>query len=91
MEKLYKFSTSTNVEIQSLWFQLALKGNLQSQVEAAIKYAVTIGREKFVRPIYRALYKWEVTRPMIIDAFKTNVASMHPITAETVKKDLHLN
>ena len=91
MENLYHFSTSTNVELQSRWFQLALKGHLQSQAEAAIKYAVTQGREKFIRPVYRALYAWEATREMIVEAYKKNVTAMHPITAQTVKKDLHLN
>ena len=90
MESLYKFSMSPNVELQSRWFQLALKGHLQSQADAAVKYAVTQGREKFIRPVYRALYAWEVTRPMIIEAYNENMSAMHPITAQTLKKDLHL-
>lgn len=56
----------------------------------ALAFVNEMGRMKFVRPIYRDLYKWEEMRPVAIKNYHENKAAMMFVLANQLLKDLHI-
>jgi hypothetical protein len=90
MDSLYKFTSSKNAEIRFRWYQLGLKLNWEPVVAPTLDFITSQGRMKFVRPLYRALYKSTVGKERAIETFKKHRDSYHAICAKLVAKDLHL-
>lgn len=55
LDRALGLSTTGNNEIKFLWLELALKNRYQPAVRAAEMFLGTVGRNKFVSPLYRAL------------------------------------
>jgi len=90
MQSLYNFNEVKNCEILFRWLRLCLKAEYEEGVPLAIKFATSQGRMKYVRPIFRDLYNWEVTRQRAIDAYEKAKDQWMYVCAYTVGKDLHL-
>ncbi|XP_058804623.1 leukotriene A-4 hydrolase [Phymastichus coffea] len=90
MDKLYDFSSQHNSEIRFQWLRLGLKARWEPSVSKALDFATSQGRLKYVRPLFRDVYAWEVMRQRAIYAFNANKDKMMYVTREMVAKDLHL-
>lgn len=90
MDSLYRFTSSKNAEIRFRWYQLGLKVNWEPVVAPTLEFITSQGRMKFVRPLYRALFKSTVGNAKGIETFKLHRESYHAICAKLVAKDLHL-
>jgi len=86
MDSAYHFGTSRNVELSSRFFVLGLKAGEKSVCQPAAELLGTVGRMKFVRPLYRHLVK--VDRDLAIKTFKQHSDFYHPICRAMVEKDL---
>lgn len=85
---MYDFVSSKNVEIKSAYYQLALKASDPTASYGAAELLGTVGRMKFVRPLFRALNK--VNRDLALETFAKNKEFYHPICRGMVEKDLQL-
>lgn len=90
MEKLYLFNSATNSEIRLRWIRLCLQSHWKEIVPFAIEFVTEQGRMKYVRPIYRALYAWEESRPLAVQNFQDHKSEMMYLTARCIAKELHL-
>lgn len=88
--KLYNFNSTKNSEIRFRWLRLCLQSHWKEIIPLAIEFAVEQGRMKYVRPIYRALYAWEESRPVAIQTFLDHKHEMMYMTAHCIAKELHL-
>mmetsp|Transcript_18885 Transcript_18885/g.57382 ORF Transcript_18885/g.57382 Transcript_18885/m.57382 type:complete len:653 (-) Transcript_18885:183-2141(-) len=79
-----------NSEIKSRWCYCCLRAGNTDIVDTAIAMATSVGRMKFVRPLYRELNKVDAARDKAKEAFKKNKSNYHPICARLVAKDLGL-
>lgn len=52
MGKVYAFKSSQNVELSSRWCQIAMQAGDQSCLEVVTGLLASVGRMKFVRPLY---------------------------------------
>lgn len=86
MAKAYEFTSSKNVELLSAYYQIALKAQDKTTYEGVADLLGTVGRMKFVRPLFRALNK--VDRQLALDTFAKNKDFYHPICRGMVEKDL---
>ncbi|XP_067931496.1 leukotriene A-4 hydrolase-like isoform X1 [Watersipora subatra] len=91
MGALYRLPGVNNAEIKTRWLQLCLRAGSDSQLDATLKFVTDVGRMKFLRPIYKDLYKLDSVRQQAINTFIANRPQMHRITAKMVAEDLHLN
>ena len=57
MNELYKFSESRNSEVLYRYCELAIPAEDTSVIPVAVRFITSQGRMKFVRPLFRALYK----------------------------------
>ena len=83
-------SKTKNCEIRTPWLRIGLSCELEEVIDPAVELVETVGRNKFCRPVYRALYAWEVSRPKAMETFHRTKAFMNPITRRNISIDLHL-
>lgn len=86
--EIYEFATSSNPEVISRWYKIAVKARLgeESTYKPLADWLGTVGRMKFVRPGFRQLA--EVDKDLAIATFKKNELFYHPICRAMVAKDL---
>ncbi|GAA5967502.1 hypothetical protein JCM3765_004689 [Sporobolomyces pararoseus] len=86
ISKLYGFLDTKNPEIKFRWFLVSLKAGIYAQEAAA--FVKTVGRMKYVRPIYRAIFK--VDSELAKKTFLESKQFYHPIARTVVARDLGL-
>ncbi|XP_051156422.1 leukotriene A-4 hydrolase isoform X3 [Leptopilina boulardi] len=91
MQEIYDFDSVQNCDIKFIWIRLALKSRWEPKVTEALDFVSKYGRMKYLRPIYRDLYEWKEMRQRAIDNYLKTKDQMMFVTAEMVKKDLHLD
>lgn len=90
-DQLFNLGSTKNAEIKFRWLRISLKAHWEEKIEETLQWLNTVGRMKYVRPLYRDLYNWEEARPKAIDNFQKNWKNMMYVTAYTAAKELHLN
>ena len=86
MGEVYGFANSSNVELVARFFGVGLMSKETSVYEPTGELLGTVGRMKFVRPLYRLLAKCD--RDYAVKVFERNKAFYHPICRAMVEKDL---
>ncbi|XP_056132354.1 leukotriene A-4 hydrolase [Lampris incognitus] len=91
MQQVYKFNDCTNAEIRFRWLRLCVKSRSEEAVPLALKMATDQGRMKFTRPLFREVYNFDKYREETVRTFLAHRATMHPVTADLVAKDLKVD
>ncbi|GAA5829465.1 hypothetical protein JCM5353_001344 [Sporobolomyces roseus] len=86
MNEVYELLENRNPEIKLRWFLFSLKAGLYAKEAAA--FVRTVGRLKYVRPIYRAIFKIEPD--LAKKTFLESKQLLHPIARTMVSRDLGL-
>jgi len=90
LDMLYGFSKSSNCEILFLCLRLGLKSRWKPVVAATFAFLGTMGRGKFVRPLYRDLAGWGEKREEAVTFFLQNKNQLMAGLVDAVSKDLKL-
>jgi len=90
MDEVYKLSDSANCEILFPFLRLGLRSRWAPAVDKTIEFLKTMGRLKFVRPLYRDLAKWEEKKPVAVEFFKNNKQFLMSMVVDGVVKDLEI-
>ncbi|GAA5904016.1 hypothetical protein JCM5296_002508 [Sporobolomyces johnsonii] len=86
LDRAYGVMANKNPEIKLRWFLFVLKAGMYAEEAAA--WVKTVGRMKYVRPIYRALDK--VDHELAKKTFLASAKLLHPIARQLVARDLGL-
>ncbi|CAA22858.1 vacuolar aminopeptidase Lap2 [Schizosaccharomyces pombe] len=89
MGDVYSFAESKNAELSFRFFKLALKSKYKPLYNTIAERVGSVGRMKFVRPIFRLLN--EADRAFAIETFEKYKHFYHKICASQVEKDLGLS
>jgi leukotriene-A4 hydrolase len=84
----YGLNQSKNAEIRFGWYLLALSAEFVEVLPAVVDFVTSQGRMKYVRPMYRALFKSRMGRQLALDTFKEKRGALHPIAQKMVAADL---
>ena len=76
-----------NPEVGQRWFSLAIRANYRSAFNRAHQYVSTIGRQRYILPVYQALVKYGY-RYLAYDWFMENKDKYHPETTMKIRKML---
>lgn len=87
--KVYSLTGTLNVELSSRYYGIGLRAKDSSVYKPTTDLLSTVGRMKFVRPLYRGLLS--VDRKLALDTFEKNKDFYHPICRGLVEKDLGLD
>eukprot|EP00924_Labyrinthula_sp_SR-Ha-C_P011033 snap_masked-scaffold_33-processed-gene-3.1-mRNA-1 protein AED:0.25 eAED:0.25 QI:45/0.66/0.75/1/1/1/4/98/645 len=93
VEDAYGFSKKENAEIKFAWLHLCIGNNVESDLvkEETESFLGKVGRMKFTRPLYRAMYKVGGNyRDFAIELFQRFKTRYHAICQKMVAKDLGL-
>ena len=88
MDALYDLTSSKNAELRCRWQRLCIRHRAAFIVPHVVAFVVTVGRMKFVRPLYRELGEWPEHRQAAVDTFKEHRSAYHPIAAKMIAQDL---
>ena len=84
MSTTYGYAHSKNVELTSRFYVLALMAKAEKFYQPAAKLASSVGRMKFVRPLYKQLIK--VDEKLAKKTFEDNKDFYHPICRGMVER-----
>ncbi|GAP85835.2 putative leukotriene A-4 hydrolase [Rosellinia necatrix] len=84
----YNISSSKNVELKAAYYLIALKAGDRSELSGVVDLLSSVGRMKYVRPIYRKLNVLD--RDLAVKTFETNKDFYPSTTKGQLAKDLGL-
>ena len=87
----FHLSASTNSEIQCDWYLLCIKNNYTAADPYLEKYLLTVGRRKFLKPMYEALVKTEEGKKKALSIFMKAEKSYHAVSRNTIKELLQID
>ena len=86
LDKVYSLTRTGNSEIACQWFQMAIKAGYQPAMESMETYLRSVGRRKFIVPLYQALIQTPEGAGRAAQIFEIAKSGYHPIAVETVSK-----
>lgn len=84
----YNISSSKNVELKTAYYLIALEAKDESQLSGVVGLLSSVGRMKFVRPLYRKLKGLD--RDLAVKTFEENKDFYPSTTKGQLAKDLGL-
>jgi hypothetical protein len=85
LDERYKLTASTNHDVLVPWLTLALKSGYHAVVPRVQQVVASVGRMKYLRPLYTALAADPRTRSIAAETFVRNRAGYHPIARQMVE------
>lgn len=85
LDKAFHFTNSGNSEIACIWFVIAIKTNYSSAYPALDKFLSSVGRRKFIEPIYEAMMK-SGKEKMAKEIYEKYRQNYHPLAQMTLDK-----
>ena len=73
---------------RAAWYRLAISAEDPSVLPHVVEMLRSQGRMKYLRPLYRALYRSKMGRELALGTFAAARASYHPIAQKMVGADL---
>jgi leukotriene-A4 hydrolase len=80
----FGFTKSGNAEILDAWLILAVRHNYSAAMPALDTFLKTVGRQKFLKPIYQELAKTPEGKARAKALFEKNREGYHPIAAAAI-------
>eukprot|EP01029_Cantina_marsupialis_P028276 TRINITY_DN775948_c0_g1_i1.p1 TRINITY_DN775948_c0_g1~~TRINITY_DN775948_c0_g1_i1.p1 ORF type:complete len:661 (+),score=196.27 TRINITY_DN775948_c0_g1_i1:322-2304(+) len=92
LDEKFNLSNVKNSEIKFCWQRLCLAVGHAPIVPAVLRFITTQGRMKFVRPLYRDLFKCSIAdaKEQAVKTFTENIEFYHPIARKMIAKDLQV-
>nr|CAI9694391.1 unnamed protein product [Rangifer tarandus platyrhynchus] len=91
MQAVYNFNAINNSEIRFRWLRLCIQSKWEEAIPLALKMATEQGRMKFTRPLFKDLAAFDKSHDQAVRTYQEHKASMHPVTAMLVGKDLKVD
>ena len=84
LDERFGLTRRTNHEILVTWLELALRAGYRGVVPRVEEVLGSVGRMKYLRPLYAALVEDPLTRPVAERTFAAVKARYHPIARQVV-------
>ena len=86
LDEAFALTNTGNSEIADEWFKLAIASNYLVAYPALEKFLGSVGRKKFLEPLYSEMMKTEAGRVDAKRIFETSKNNYHPLTAIKIQK-----
>jgi len=84
LDREFRFTEARNAEILAEWLLMSVREGYAPAYPRLEEFLSTVGRRKFVRPLYGALMETEEGRELARHIYARARASYHPITQRTI-------
>uniref|UniRef100_A0A7S3LM81 Peptidase M1 leukotriene A4 hydrolase/aminopeptidase C-terminal domain-containing protein n=1 Tax=Aplanochytrium stocchinoi TaxID=215587 RepID=A0A7S3LM81_9STRA len=92
LDEAYGFSNVVNSEVLFKWLTLCIIKNYEPSHPVIVTFLTKQGRMKFVRPLYRSLFKaGGESAELAISTFKQHQSNYHSICQKMVSRDLGIS
>ena len=88
MNDLYGLANSQNSEILFRYCELAIAAEDTTILPVVIRFITSQGRMKFVRPLYKALFRSTMGKDIAVSTFLDHRDFYHPIATKMIATDL---
>jgi aminopeptidase N len=88
LDAAFKFSQSGNAEILNAWLQRAIRSNYQPAMPALERFLTSMGRRKFLMPLYTELAKTPAGAELALRIYEKARLGYHPVSRQTVDEIL---
>ncbi|VEU39806.1 unnamed protein product [Pseudo-nitzschia multistriata] len=88
MNALYRLAESRNSEILFRYCQLAIASEDESIIHVAVRFITSQGRMKYIRPLYKSLYRSKMGKNIALSTFLKHKDIYHPIASKMIAIDL---
>jgi len=90
LDELYGLTKIRNAEIRFRWYVLAIQHEHKEIFPHTVSFLTEQGRMKFVRPLYRHLFKSATGKQLALETFEKHQHFYHPICSKMVSRDFTL-
>jgi len=84
LDNAYDFTHSGNSEILAAWFTHVINNKYTDAYSVLEKFLITVGRRKFLRPIYKEMVKTEEGKIMALNIYGKARDNYHPVSAGAI-------
>jgi len=88
LDTAFHFTAAGNSEIASEWFEKAIRSDYQPAYPALEKFLTSMGRRKFLKPLYTALAKTPGGRELAVRIYSKARPGYHSVSRQTIDKIL---
>lgn len=86
IDSVFHFTSSHNSEIQYAWYLLGIKRNYEPIYPQLDTFLNTVGRRKFIEPLYSELLKTESGKKTAKNLYEKNRLNYHAVSTRTLDK-----
>ena len=83
---VFNFTNTGNSEIADQWFLMAIKANYEFAYPQMESFLSSVGRRKFIEPLYIEMMKTAKGRDMAKDLYTKYRKNYHPLAQESLDK-----
>jgi hypothetical protein len=84
----FHFTTSQNSEIADSWYLLAIKNWYSDAFPAMEQFLTSVGRRKFLTPLYEEMMKTELGKKLALQIYKKARPNYHSVSTGTIDEVL---
>lgn len=88
LNKTFKFNETGNSEIACDWFLISIRNNYSAAHPYLKNYLLSVGRRKFLKPLYSALAASPQGKKFALEIYKEARASYHSVSYKTIDEIL---
>ncbi len=84
LDKAFGFTESGNAEVLAAWFEQAIRNDYDPAFTALDRFLTTVGRRKFLMPLYTAMVETEKGKVMAQSIYKEARPNYHSVSVRTL-------
>jgi hypothetical protein len=84
LDRAFHLTSSKNSEVTNQWLLMAITSGYEPADERLEEFLTSMGRRKFLKPLYEALVKTPQGRAKALEIYRRARATYHPIAVATV-------
>jgi hypothetical protein len=88
LDRAFKLTRSGNSEIAFQWLLMSIKNNYEPGYPRLEEFLLTVGRRKFIRPLYQEMAKTPEGRERALAIYRRARPTYHPIAVMSIDQDL---
>lgn len=88
LDQAFGFTKSGNAEISCQWLQIGIQNKYKPALDKTEDFLLSVGRRKFVKPLFEALAKTPEGKKLAIDIYKKARPGYHFVTYSSIDKIL---
>ncbi len=89
LDLVFHLTDSKNSEIADEWYRLAIASNYEKAYPQMEIFLGTVGRKKFLEPLYMEMKKTDKGKMMAAQIFDKSKRNYHPLTAQKIESILN--